>query len=349
MPRFSIGIPTYKRANLLRRSIKCAVEQSYPDIEVIVSDNGSPDETEDVIKSFGDRVRHHRNPTNIGAVANFKKTLDLATGEFFSWLQDDDLIHRDFASRAMQGFAIGDDIAAYLCFSVITPSPTAFYYPMLSGPTFPLRWMHGEMSAIDGILLAPVSFFYSPGNPPALAYRTETLREAFRTAKHRCELFDERILLATAAADRRVVMDPWAGAIFSHHDDQSYKVILRTDPTARERQWQILADALGELLVARGDSWKAPLMDHFRDVDPEHRLRWLNEYCPNAPQTWRKAHPIAGEVRKMLISTIPPERQREILSKDESFLNAVRDRLKSTAKDFVPPILLNAIRAARRS
>jgi glycosyltransferase involved in cell wall biosynthesis len=347
MPRFTIGIPTYNRANFLKRSLACALDQTHSDVEIIVSDNASPDDTSEVVKSFGDRVRYHRNPTNLGATANFERALELASGDFFSWLQDDDLIHRDFVRRALEGFALGGDVAAYLCFSISTPSPTSFYHPLLTGPTFPLRWMQGGMSTIDGILLSPVSLFYSPGNPPALAYRVDALREAIRTAKHRCELFDERILLATATVDQKVALDPWTGAIFTHHANQSYRIIFNTDPFAQEREWYILANAVGDLLQGKGDGWKEPLMEVFRGIDLDHRLSWLNNYCPPAPHAWRKAHPIAAEVRSMLIETIPEDARDRIVSKDGSRMNPLDGRLKIIAKDLMPPILWKTIRAAR--
>src|SRR5205823_4293943 len=101
MSKFTIGIPTYNRAHFLRRSLKSACDQTWPDVEVLVSDNASTDETEEVVRSYGERVRYHRNPENIGMWPNFARLAEMAEGEYFSWLQDDDLIHCDFARRAV--------------------------------------------------------------------------------------------------------------------------------------------------------------------------------------------------------------------------------------------------------
>jgi glycosyltransferase involved in cell wall biosynthesis len=56
MARITIGIPTFNRAGLLRWSPKAACEQTFEDVEVLVSDNASTDDTEEVVRSFGDRV-----------------------------------------------------------------------------------------------------------------------------------------------------------------------------------------------------------------------------------------------------------------------------------------------------
>ena len=92
MARFTIGIPTYNRAGFLRRALEAACEQTSDDVEVLVSDNASTDNTEAVVRSFGDRVRYHRNPTNIGLWRNFGQGADPAGGDYLAWLQDDDLI-----------------------------------------------------------------------------------------------------------------------------------------------------------------------------------------------------------------------------------------------------------------
>src|SRR4051812_747612 len=116
MARFTIGIPTYNRDVTLREALASAVDQTYPDVEVVVSDNGSCLETPSVAHSFGDRVRYHRDPTNIGMWPNFGKLPEMATGEYFSWLQDDDLIHRDFARRAAETFERDESIVVYAGF-----------------------------------------------------------------------------------------------------------------------------------------------------------------------------------------------------------------------------------------
>lgn len=102
-PLVSIGIPTYNRANsYLRCALKCAVSQTYKNIEIIVSDNCSPDDTESLVKKFNDpRIRYYRQKENIGPVNNRKFCLEQARGEYFLMLLDDDLIDDDFVSTCM--------------------------------------------------------------------------------------------------------------------------------------------------------------------------------------------------------------------------------------------------------
>ena len=95
-PKVSIGIPTFNRADLLRRSIESALGQDYPNIEVLVSDNASTDETPAICQGLGDRIKYFRQSINLGPLTNFSKVLEMASGEFFMWLGDDDWIDASY-------------------------------------------------------------------------------------------------------------------------------------------------------------------------------------------------------------------------------------------------------------
>jgi glycosyltransferase involved in cell wall biosynthesis len=99
----SIGMPTYNRASsYLKDALQSAVNQTYKNIEIIVSDNCSSDDTESVVKSFNDpRIRYYRQKNNIGPVDNRNFCLQQSQGEYFSLLFDDDLIDSDFISTCM--------------------------------------------------------------------------------------------------------------------------------------------------------------------------------------------------------------------------------------------------------
>ena len=80
--------------------------QSYANLEIVVSDNASPNgETERVVRELAardPRIRYHRQATNIGPLANFGAVLELATGEYFVWVADDDWCHPNFLSELLR-------------------------------------------------------------------------------------------------------------------------------------------------------------------------------------------------------------------------------------------------------
>lgn len=90
-PIFSIIIPTYNRAELLKRCLDSVVSQTFTDWEAIVVDNYSEDNTEEIVLSYNDdRIRYLKN-YNYGVIAvSRNKALDLANGNYICFLDSDD-------------------------------------------------------------------------------------------------------------------------------------------------------------------------------------------------------------------------------------------------------------------
>lgn len=92
-PLITIAIPTFNRAALLRGCIQSAFSQTYKNIELLVSDNASTDDTAEVLREFNDkRLRVLRQETNIGADPNWNACLAAARGEYVCFVSDDDRI-----------------------------------------------------------------------------------------------------------------------------------------------------------------------------------------------------------------------------------------------------------------
>ena len=97
-PLITIAIPTFNRANgFLRQALQSAVSQTYTNLEIIVSDNCSTDNTGGLVDSFSDsRIIYYKQAENIGANNNFNFCVQQAKGAFFLLLNDDDTIDNDF-------------------------------------------------------------------------------------------------------------------------------------------------------------------------------------------------------------------------------------------------------------
>ena len=87
----SIVIPTCNRADLIGRSIKSVLSQTFQDFEIIVVDDASDDNTEDVVKSFDEnRIRYLRHEKRKGASAARNTGIRVSTGRFIAFLDSDD-------------------------------------------------------------------------------------------------------------------------------------------------------------------------------------------------------------------------------------------------------------------
>lgn len=112
-PLVSIGIPTYNRAKSLARALDSALTQRYQNIEILISDNASSDETENLCQryvSLHGNIKYRRFHENLGPTENFRQVLKMSSGDFFMWLADDDFIEDNYVSECLNILLSHDDV-----------------------------------------------------------------------------------------------------------------------------------------------------------------------------------------------------------------------------------------------
>ena len=99
MPRLTIGVPAYKNSRTLRTSVESLLAQSFGDFKLVISDDNSPDDTQEIALQLAredKRVEYLRQPKNL-KYQNFGYLLRRANSEFFMWAPGDDRWQPDFA------------------------------------------------------------------------------------------------------------------------------------------------------------------------------------------------------------------------------------------------------------
>lgn len=89
-PLVSVIIPTYNRAGLIARSIKSALAQTHRNLEIIVVDDGSTDNTKEVVAAFGGAIQYFYKP-NSGPSPTRNLGIQKAKGKYVAFLDSDDL------------------------------------------------------------------------------------------------------------------------------------------------------------------------------------------------------------------------------------------------------------------
>jgi glycosyltransferase involved in cell wall biosynthesis len=100
MPKVSVCIPTYNRSSYLAYAVNSVLNQTYADWELIICDDGSSDDTAQVVSQWQDpRIRYLKHPVNIGRSRNMRSGFDAAKGEYFIKFDDDDALAPEFLAK----------------------------------------------------------------------------------------------------------------------------------------------------------------------------------------------------------------------------------------------------------
>lgn len=152
-PLVSVILPTRNRAQILPRAIKSVLSQTYHHFELLVVDDGSDDNTPDVVQGFADpRIRYIRHEIFLGPGAARNEGNAAARGEFIAFLDDDDEFSPNKLSIQVEAFQqaissvsiVVSDVQVYRDGSPVEFYPYdgeagSIFHHVLSGNWFPLN------------------------------------------------------------------------------------------------------------------------------------------------------------------------------------------------------------------
>jgi glycosyltransferase involved in cell wall biosynthesis len=110
-PRVSVVVPSFNQGMYLEETLRSVLLQGYPDLELIVMDGGSTDQSVDVLQRYDPWITFWVSERDRGQTHAINKGLERATGEIFTYLNSDDLLHPGAIHRVVQEF-VGHPSAA---------------------------------------------------------------------------------------------------------------------------------------------------------------------------------------------------------------------------------------------
>lgn len=102
--KISVITPSFNQGQFLERTIKSVVDQDYDQLEFIIMDGGSKDNSLDVIEKYARSIFHYESKPDGGQTNAVNKGIEVATGEIIGWLNSDDVYYPDTLSAVAEVF-----------------------------------------------------------------------------------------------------------------------------------------------------------------------------------------------------------------------------------------------------
>lgn len=109
----SIGLPVHNGETFIRQAIDSLLAQDYVNIELIISDNASNDQTQNICMEYAaqdKRVRYYRSDLNMGACWNFNYVFEKSAGDYYMWASHDDYWKPSYISVCLKAYELSMDI-----------------------------------------------------------------------------------------------------------------------------------------------------------------------------------------------------------------------------------------------
>lgn len=241
-PRVSVGMPVHNGAATLPRALASVLGQTHEDLEIILSDNASTDDTPAIASRAAEqdpRIRYFRQPQPIPAWENFRFVLDQATGEYFFWAADDDLHTPNFVESLVAALSAQPN-AVLAVTDVVRFHADADPSTGTVTSTAALQGPRSYTELVRDVILSSCSEFYG-------VFRTECLR-GFPWSSF--DYGPDHILLYYARLRGEVVHQP--NALF-------YESIRRAPKPRRLRVKQGFYRSMGRFRMVRF-SWQLATM-----------------------------------------------------------------------------------------
>jgi glycosyltransferase involved in cell wall biosynthesis len=179
----SVVIPTYNRSYILREALESVLAQSYRDFEILVVDDGSRDNTREVVESFQcDKIRYLGNKSNRGCSAAYNVGITESKGALIAFCDSDDLWKPDYLQREVDFLCRHPEVDVVFCDTEVRVSP-------------------------GGAVIMPSLMQQMPAFRELIGSKADTVEHVLQARQMYLCLLEEIPIKPTAAMARRAVFD----------------------------------------------------------------------------------------------------------------------------------------------
>jgi glycosyltransferase involved in cell wall biosynthesis len=180
-PFFSVVIPTYNRSYCILDAISSVLNQSFVDFELLVIDDASTDNSDEIIYNIpDDRLKYYKNKENIGQSASLNRGVSLAKGNYVCFLDSDDLWEKEFLNSFHFRIFKSPKISCFYCW--LNTEKGVYREWNLHGWIYKEALLNGELSSTITLVVLREVFLNVGGFDEALSYGNDD-DLCFRLAK----------------------------------------------------------------------------------------------------------------------------------------------------------------------
>ncbi len=206
---FSIVIPTYNRASFIKATIESVLQQSYAHFELIVVDDGSTDNTSEIIDSISDKRLFYYKKQNAerGAARNYG--VKKSKGDYITFLDSDDLLKPNYFETAVQIINRNQQPEVFhLAYNIITPEGKELQSVQLKeGEINEVLIIKGNVMSCTGVFLKRTTALNFPFNENYALSGTEDHELWLRLAAHYPILHFNIVTASLVQHDSRSVLE----------------------------------------------------------------------------------------------------------------------------------------------
>lgn len=216
-PKVSILIPTYNYAHYIGEAIESALNQTYTDFELIIIDDQSKDNTDEVVARYlsDPRVSYHKNKFNLGLAGNFNEALKYATGEYIKYLLADDVFHPTLLEKMVP---VMDEHPTVM----LVTSKREMFGTKTKSSNLPLTHLQKGETVIYASLKEKAGNWI--GEPTTVMFRKSALKIGLFNTKYTCLVDWDMWLRILTAGDCFII--PETLSYFRVHDTQASRLIM---------------------------------------------------------------------------------------------------------------------------
>lgn len=221
-PLVSVVIPAYNRPDTLKIAINSVLEQTYPNIEIIICDDSTDNRVQEMLAPYLDSsfpIKYYKNERNL-FLENWHKCFDLASGKFINYLMDDDVFHKEKIAKMIYFYNEFDNITLVTSYRQTINESGDFLPPIRATAK-----LYEETRILDGKILGNIALTHCLnviGEPTTVLFKKQDLTEPFGVFKGKqYSLINDLAAWLSLLSKGKAVYIPEALSYFRLHPNQN--------------------------------------------------------------------------------------------------------------------------------